>query len=76
MRIDGPLNKGQYMDIIHWPLLPFVEGRHSGTSNFILQEDNCGPLGAINVENYVAPHGVRRLAWAPQSPNMNPFENA
>lgn len=66
------------MDINHEYLLPLVERRHGGALNFILMEDNCGPHRAINVAMYppMQPlHGLLRLDWAPQSPDINPIEN-
>lgn len=75
VRTDGRLNQLKYIDILLHHQLPFVEGKHGGIENFILQEDNCGPHRALTVGKYMALHGVRRLDWAPQSPDMNPIEN-
>lgn len=74
VRIDGRLNQFKYMDILREHLLPFVDGKHGGTNTVFFQEDNCGPHRAHNVGKYLALHGVRRLDWTPQSPDMNLVE--
>lgn len=74
VRIEGRLNDNKYIDSLHKHLLPFVEDNHGGTSHFLLQEDNCRPHRAHTVGKYLALHGVRRLDWAAQSPDMNPIK--
>lgn len=78
VRIGDRLFQVKNMDINHEYLLPLVERRHGEALNFILMEDNCGPHRAINVAMYppmLPLHGLLRLDWAPQSPDMNPIEN-
>jgi len=74
VRVNGRLNQFQYMDIIHEHLLPFIEDKHGGNGNFFLLKDNCRPHRALKVGKYMALHGVERLDWAPQSPDMNAIE--
>jgi len=75
VRVEGRLNQHKYIEILHNHLLPFVEARHGGTSNFKPLEDNCGPRRARAVRFYLDLHGLERVHWAPQSPDMNPIEN-
>jgi len=63
------------MGIIQEHLLPFIEDKNGGTGSFFLLEDNCGPHRALEMGKYMALHGVQRLDWAPQSPDMNAIEN-
>jgi len=41
----------------------------------LLLEDNCGPHRALKVGKDMTLHGVQRLDWVPQSPDMNAIEN-
>ena len=75
VRVNGRLNQFHYMDINHEHLLPFIEDKHGGTGNILLLKDNYGPHRALKVAKYTALHGVERLDWAPQSPDMNAIEN-
>jgi len=75
VRVEGRLNQHKYVDIIHNHLLPFVEAKHGGTSNLELLDDNCGPHRALAVRFYMALHGLERVDWAHQIPDMNPTEN-
>jgi len=75
VRVNGRLNQFQYVDIIHEHLLPFIEDKHGGTGNFLLLEDNCGSHRALRSGKYMALHGVQRLDWVPQNPDMNAIEN-
>lgn len=75
MRLDGRLNQFKYIDTSQEHLLVLVKGKHGGINNFVLQEDSSRPHRAHNVGKYLALHAVRRLDWAPQSPDMNPIEN-
>jgi len=70
VRVEGRLNQHKYIDILHNHLLPFVEAKHGGTSNFKLLEDNCGPHRARAVRFYLDLRGLERVHWAPQSPDI------
>jgi len=75
VRVEGRFNQHKYIDISQNHLLPFFEAKHSETSNSKLLDDNCEPHRARAARFYTAFHGLERVYWAPQSPDMNPIEN-
>ena len=75
VRINGRFNQYKYKEILEAHLLPFMEAKHGGKNDFILQEDNCGPHRANSIATYLQSKGVSRMKWPAQSPDLNPIEN-
>ncbi|GBM02882.1 hypothetical protein AVEN_52054-1 [Araneus ventricosus] len=44
-------------------------------NDFILMDDNARPHRAVVVEDYLEGHGLERMEWPAQSPDLNPIEN-
>ena len=76
VRIEGSFTNTRYMLICDQVLWPWVVRVYGSLNNVVLQEDNCGPHRAIAVRNYMTALGVSRMVWPPQSPDLNPIENA
>ena len=76
IRIHGNFNQSTYRNIIDSTILPFMEEKHGGLSEFILQEDNCGPQRAISISTYLSSKCIDRMIWPPQSLDIAPIENA
>ena len=75
VRIEGRFNQHKYRQILEANLLPFMNAKHGGNDDFILQEDNCGPHRAKSIAKYLQTKGVTRMKWPAQSPDLNPIEN-
>ena len=76
VRINGTLNQVKYREILENNLLPFARKFHGGVDNIVFQQDNCGPHRAKSVAKYLSENGISLLYWTPQSPDLNPIENA
>ena len=65
-----------YAEIIDTQLIPFIRTKlDSDPVDWIIVEDNDKKhtsRDAIEMRNY---HGLDRLDWPSQSPDMNPIEN-
>ena len=57
-RIEGRLNQYKYRKTIVENLLPFMEQKHEGTNDFVLQEDSCGHYRAKSVCKYLREESV------------------
>ncbi|GBM42887.1 hypothetical protein AVEN_245710-1 [Araneus ventricosus] len=44
-------------------------------TNFILMDDNARPHRAVVVEGCLEGHGLKRMEWPAQSPDLNPKEH-
>ncbi len=57
-------------------MLPFADTCHGGITDFIFQQDGCGPHKAKAVRTFLEPKQISLVPWLEQSPDMNPIENA
>ncbi|GFW11956.1 transposable element Tcb2 transposase [Trichonephila clavipes] len=70
---DGPLTARRYRDEILRPIV--VPYAAAIGDDFILMEDNCRPLRANLVEDFLFEEGIARMEWPACSPDMNPIEH-
>ncbi|GBM37326.1 hypothetical protein AVEN_78073-1 [Araneus ventricosus] len=69
----GTLTGVRYRDEI---LDPYVRPYAGAIGNdFILMDDNARPHGAVVVEGYLEGHGLERMEWPAESPDLNPIEH-
>ncbi|GBM34870.1 Transposable element Tcb2 transposase [Araneus ventricosus] len=69
----GTLTGVRYRDEI---LDTYVRPYASAIGNdFILMDDNARPHRAVVVENYLQGHGLERMEWPAESPDLNPIEH-
>ncbi|GFU94347.1 transposable element Tcb2 transposase [Trichonephila clavipes] len=68
----GTVTGLRYRDEI---LDPYVRPYAAANGNdFILMDDNARPHRARIVEEYLEDHGLERMEWPAQSPDLNPIE--
>ncbi|GBM76809.1 Transposable element Tcb2 transposase [Araneus ventricosus] len=68
----GTLTGARYRDEI---LDPYVRPYAGAIGNdFILMDDNARPHRAVVVEDYLEGHGLERMEWPAQSPDLHPIE--
>ena len=71
----GKFDQHTYRVILENHILPFAHNIHDGPTDFVLQEDNCGPHRAESIATYLANKEITRMTWLAQSPDLNPIEN-
>ena len=64
------------MSIIESELIPFGIHHYGSSSAFTFQQDNCGPHKAKSAKAFLDTNGINVMKWPPQSPDMDPIENA
>ena len=71
------LNAHQYATEVHQPyLIPFIEGINRAPETIYLAADNASWHCREENKDLQEECGYQRLAWPPNSPDLNPIENA
>lgn len=64
-----------YRRILENEMVPSVQNLYNRGEPFIFQEDNDPKHCARMIKEWHQDHGVHRMEWPPQSPDLNPIEN-
>ena len=72
-RVEGNMNKHQYLHVLENVMLPSVRAKFS--ENFIYQQDNAPCHAANDVKTFFDHEEVSVLEWPPQSPDLSPIEH-
>jgi len=71
------LNAHQYATEIHQPyLIPFIEGINRSPGTIHMAADNASLHKRLENKELQEDCGYQRLSWPPNSPDLNPIENA
>ena len=72
--IDGIMRKEQYLSILDNEMFPSAMVLFSDL-DYVYQEDNDPKHTAKVVKEWYREHGIDRMDWPAQSPDLNPIEN-
>ena len=71
---DNNMNSKLYLEVLKECLIR--TGRSLCGNNFVFMQDNARIHTAKLVKEWFAENGIEALQWPPQSPDLNPIENA
>jgi transposase len=71
--IEGTMNSEKYVQILEAHLLPFLK---KAKFNPIWMHDNAPCHSSKFTKSFLEKYQIKTLQWPPQSPDLNPIENA
>jgi transposase len=72
--IFGTMNSDSYIALFREKVIPWM--RRRGNRGLILQQDNAPPHVSRATKSYFSDERLDILDWPPNSPDLNPIENA
>ena len=73
--IEGTLNQDRYVSLMSEHLVPYLKKVDEKCHGVIFQEDNAPCHAAGYPTWWRQTHGIHRLPWPAQSPDLNPIEH-
>jgi transposase len=73
--IEGTLNQDRYINLMDEHLLLYLNEVDEQCHGVIFQDDNAPCHVAGRPTRWRQAHGIRRLPWPAQSPDLNPIEH-
>ena len=73
--VEGTLNQCRYVNILSKHFVPYlkeIDEQHPGA---VLQSDNAPCHTAEYTIQWLQSHGINRMPWPAQSPDLNPIEH-
>lgn len=75
VRVEGIINRHDYIDILDNNLLPFIHSKYRNRS-YKFQQDNAPIHTAKDVKAWIVTKKIKMLPdWPAQSPDLNPIEH-
>ena len=75
VKVDGKMNRLDYINILEKNLLPFIQSKHC-KQPYAFQDDNAPVHTAKDVKNWITQKKIKILPdWPSQSPDLNPIEH-
>ena len=75
VKVDGKMNRLDYINILEKNLLPFIQSKHR-KQPYAFQDDNAPVHTAKDVKNWITQKKIKILPdWPSQSPDLNPIEH-
>jgi len=73
--IKGTLNQDGYVDVLRDHLAPYLRQLNEQHPGMMFQDDNAPCHTAKRTTQWRQAHGIERMPWPAQSPDLNPIEN-
>ena len=73
--IDGTLDQNGHVDVMSNHLVPYLKKVDEQCPGMIFQDDNALCHAAKYPTWWLQTHGINRMSWPAQSPDLNPIEN-
>jgi DDE superfamily endonuclease len=73
--VEGTLNKDAYVNLMSKHLVPHLKQVDGKCSGVVFQEDNAPCHTSGYATWWRQTHGINRMPWPAQSPDLNPIEH-